>query len=133
MWPEAENTKTLLRYLCDAFISEKTLKGSVVKNHELCSIFPNLLSCYYLHRCSITSVSSPFPIKTRKWLIFYFSDITRQWSMSLDLSWRLINLCCLAGEAKFNYFGSECKSFKKRKKVTIRFKFSLQLIKKNKK
>ena len=58
---------TKLSMLC--FYRWKTPE-SVVKNHELCSIFPNLSSCYYIHRCSITSVSPLSPIRTRKWLIY---------------------------------------------------------------
>ena len=54
------------------FYRWKTLKADVVKNHELCSIFLNLFSCYYIHRCSITSVSPLSPIRTRKWLIYLF-------------------------------------------------------------
>ena len=55
------------------FYRWKTLKADVVKNHELCSIFLNLFSCYYIHRCSITSVSPLSPIRTRKWLIYLYS------------------------------------------------------------
>ena len=49
-------------YVGDTFIGEKTLKAGAVKNCDLCSIFPNLSSWYYVHRCSITSASPLFPI-----------------------------------------------------------------------
>ena len=57
-------------------IGEKTLKAGVVKNHELCSFFPKRSSCYYIHRCFITTVSPFCPIKTRTWLFIYFLNIT---------------------------------------------------------
>ena len=92
----------------------------------MCSIFPNLFSCYYLHRCSITSVSPPFPIKTRKWLI-YFLDVTSsdQYHLTSLEGW----LICAVWQvqAKFNYFGLKCKSFLKKKETNNQIQISVPI------